>query len=425
MDIINTCLAYAYDVTTVLPSLKQGTGPQRRPRGILLQELDLYIDELGRAIEVFGRTTTDALEGAVLTELEPDEAGEVDVMPRDEVFLISSFMLNLRRAASHTLDMMVCARRLVEVRQERGRRRLWFPKIKVRKWLGSGVEEGEGLGGTGGREGFLAEGGGVGSADSDYGASRETLSLERRRKERRERTWRETVADSLEWVAGSGDVLYAFKLTLGVMLCSWPAFVENWAEWFYYNRGVWVGLIFILVFENAVGSTIWIFALRAVGTVFGSVWGFAAYKARSGNGVVIVVMIMLAAIPSYYVQLGTKYMKAGMVCTISMCVVAVSTHLQTVPGECALLQNVARPPDIHSSTNMRRVVRGELLQTHSNNGHRRLRGDVSADDNPPDESASTTEGVARSGHSPDQQNGKLHRTRRRRDQEHRQLSTSL
>lgn len=254
-------------------------------------------------------------------------------MPRDEVFLISSFMLNLRQAATHTLDMLVHARRLVELRQDRcERRRVWFPRVKWRKWLLSGRDE-LCVDGSSSYSGISSVGVGVGGDSSDFGASRETLTRERRRVARAARTARERVADFLEWAAGSEDVLYAFKLTVGVMLCSLPAFVAQWALWFFYNRGVWVGLVFILVFENAVGSTIWIFALRTAGTVVGSVWGYAAYKARGGNEVVIAVMIMVGTVPSYYVQLGTKYMKAGMICTISMCVVAVSTHLQTVPGE--------------------------------------------------------------------------------------------
>lgn len=238
-------------------------------------------------------------------------------MPRDEVFLISSFMLNLRQAATHTLDMLTHARHLVELRQERRERRhLWFPHVRWQKWLFSGRSEQLDMS----------------CADSDFGASRETLTRERRQVARRGKNMRERVADFLEWVAGSQDVLYAFKLTIGVMLCSWPAFVEGWTMWFYYNRGVWVGIVFILVFENAVGNTVWIFALRTAGTVVGSVWGYAAYKAHGGNPVVIAVMLMVGTVPSYYVQLGTRYTKAGMICTISMCVVAVSTHLQTVPG---------------------------------------------------------------------------------------------
>jgi hypothetical protein len=96
---------------------------------------------------------------------------------------------------------------------------------------------------------------------------------------------------------------------------------------------VWAPLIFVLVFENAVGSTIWIFILRTVGTIVGSSWGYAAYQSGNGNEFTIAAMLTLGSIPNYYIQLGTKYQKAGMVCTISMCVVALSTHLQTVPGK--------------------------------------------------------------------------------------------
>ena len=95
---------------------------------------------------------------------------------------------------------------------------------------------------------------------------------------------------------------------------------------------VWAPLIFVLVFENAVGSTIWIFIQRTIGTIVGSTLGYAAYESRHGNEFTMAVIIMLGSIPNYYIQLGTKYQKAGMVCTISMCVIALSTHLQTVPG---------------------------------------------------------------------------------------------
>ncbi|CUS15563.1 unnamed protein product [Tuber aestivum] len=328
VDIINTCVAYTFDVPT-LPSLKQGKGTPRCPKGILIQELDVHIDWLENAIGEFGRRSTEALEGAAIQETNNVEMidGEIDVMPRDEIFLISSFMLNLRQAASHTLDMLKHSRKLVELHKDRKEtRRIWLPKIKLRKWLFSGTEEPESLPAAQ-RDAYLKEGGDLGE---DEKASRETL---REGKDRgRKKKVRERVADFLEWVGDSDHVLYAFKLTLGVMLVTWPAFVSGWQMWFYYNRGLWVGLIFILVFENAVGSTIWIFALRAVGTLIGSVWGYAAYEARNGNEYVIAIMILIGMTPSYYVQLGTRYMKAGMICTISMCVVAVSTHLQTVPG---------------------------------------------------------------------------------------------
>lgn len=55
-------------------------------------------------------------------------------------------------------------------------------------------------------------------------------------------------------------------------------------------------------------------------------------------------MICIGLFPAAYVQLGTKYPKAGMVGIVSMCVVALSTELQIVPGTapkmvCPTLQN--------------------------------------------------------------------------------------
>jgi hypothetical protein len=64
-------------------------------------ELDIHIDWLETAIEEFGKRSTEALEGAAIGEIGGTMTAdsEVDVMPRDEIFLISSFMLNLRQAA--------------------------------------------------------------------------------------------------------------------------------------------------------------------------------------------------------------------------------------------------------------------------------------------------------------------------------------
>jgi len=86
------------------------------------------------------------------------------------------------------------------------------------------------------------------------------------------------------------------------------------------------------MFENAVGSTVWMIFLRAAGTVLGSTLGYAAYESGHGNTITMGAIILILLIPAYYVQLGTKYQKAGMIFTVSMCVVSISTHLQTVPG---------------------------------------------------------------------------------------------
>ena len=77
--------------------LQMADGKCFTPRGILLQELDVYIDALSEAIEEFANSSTHALEGADVYD--HTGGGDVDILPRDEIFLISSFMLNVRLAA--------------------------------------------------------------------------------------------------------------------------------------------------------------------------------------------------------------------------------------------------------------------------------------------------------------------------------------
>lgn len=79
------------------------------------------------------------------------------------------------------------------------------------------------------------------------------------------------------------------------------------------------------------------FFIRAIGTTLGCLWGWAAYEARNGDPVACTAILFIGLIPAVYVQLGSQHAKAGMVAIISMSVVALSTELQTVPGELAPL----------------------------------------------------------------------------------------
>ena len=74
------------------------------------------------------------------------------------------------------------------------------------------------------------------------------------------------------------------------------------------------------------------FILRGIGTTLGCLWGWAALEARNSNRVVVAIMVSIGIFPCAYVQLGTKYPKAGMVCIISICVITLATELDTVPG---------------------------------------------------------------------------------------------
>ena len=355
VEVVGACVAYAYDV----PTLPSGA---RVPKGILLEELDMQTETLRKALLQFDADGASALEGAAtMQEL---EGKEPDIMPREEVFLMSSFMLNVRQAAAHIESMLKHSRELVERRQRRnGRRRIYAPHIKWSNWLYTGGEEDEALpssgrkgnrqGASDGREDDEDDAESLNSqkdllayqGDLEKNAATPEVKVEAKRRQKESGAQdsgcqqtrysirlRGQAADALEWIQHSEDLLYAMKLGVAVFLVLWPAFVASWNTWYSLERGLWAALQLVLITEVSIGTSVWTFVLRGVGTTIGCIWGWAAVEARGGNPIVCSAMIFIALFPCAYVQLGTKYPKAGMVAIVSICVVALSTELDTVPG---------------------------------------------------------------------------------------------
>lgn len=96
---------------------------------------------------------------------------------------------------------------------------------------------------------------------------------------------------------------------------------------------VWAALQLVLITEVSIGTSVMTFFLRGIGTTLGCLWGYIAIEARDGNRIVCAAMILVGLFPSAYVQLGTQYPKAGMVCIVSISVVALSAELETVSGK--------------------------------------------------------------------------------------------
>ncbi|ELR08619.1 hypothetical protein VC83_02248 [Pseudogymnoascus destructans] len=349
VEVITSCLAYCYDVRK-LPS---GAFP---PKGIELEELDIHIDAMKASIVDFDKNASAALESA--TAYYESHSTHVDVTPRMEIFLISSFILNLRQAATNMRKMLKHSRKLVEKRQERHeKRRLWAPRIDWRKWLTTGGEHDMLSLPEQGRKDKRQ--GKEDQQDDDKGphetrAKVKTGDLEaggqtapaqkppipkvtkKVKPKEKEKSWfarlRIKLADFVDAVAASDDVEYAIKLSIAVLLVTWPAFVGKWNTWYYLNRGLWAALQLVLITEVVIGASVWVFLLRVVGTTIGCCWGLAAFEASQGNRVITVVMLVIGVVPSTYVQLGTTYVKAGMVCIISMCIVALASVDNTLSG---------------------------------------------------------------------------------------------
>ncbi|KFY22617.1 hypothetical protein V493_06465 [Pseudogymnoascus sp. VKM F-4281 (FW-2241)] len=350
VEVITSCLAYCYDVKR-LPS---GAFP---PKGIRLEELDIHIDAMKASIVDFDKNASAALESA--TAYYESHSTHVDVTPRMEIFLISSFILNLRQAASNMRKMLKHSRELVEKRQERHeKRRLWAPRIHWRKWLTTGGEHDMlSLPDQGRKEKRQGKSEDQDEVKSPHGTrakvvkngdieagsqiaptkkqSAPTATKEAKpKKEEKSRFARLRIIldDFVDGVANSDDFEYAIKLTIAVLMVTWPAFVGEWNTWYYLNRGLWAALQLVLITEVVIGASVWVFLLRIVGTTIGCCWGLAAFEASRGNRVITVVMLVIGVVPSTYVQLGTTYVKAGMVCIISMCIVALATVDNTLSG---------------------------------------------------------------------------------------------
>ena len=76
-----------------VPTLPSGA---RVPKGIITEELDVHLENLQQALVQYDSDAASALEGAAA--MQDLEGLEPDIMPREEVFLTASFLLNVRQA---------------------------------------------------------------------------------------------------------------------------------------------------------------------------------------------------------------------------------------------------------------------------------------------------------------------------------------
>jgi hypothetical protein len=342
------CIAYCFDV----PKLPSGA---RRPDGIEVEEVDLRIDTFTEALARFDQRSVEELKLASMGK----SGHNVDLTPRLEMFLVSSFLLGLRQVATHLLQMLRHARELVDQRRKRrDRARLWLPHYAdLRQWLStSGEDDARVLPETARKEVRTGKtrkpAPSPDSADNnstsedpllwqkdDEENNRQSLKVEKpetrqkppapaRTKTPKSRyagpvsRLRGLAADALEWAQRSDDLVYALKLALAVFIVSWPSFVTSWRAWYGEVRGIWAPLQLVLVFEVSIGTSLFIFFVRLFGVIYGCVMGFASYEIARGNRAGMVVILVIGMVPCVYIQIATKYVKAGMIAITTMAVVA-------------------------------------------------------------------------------------------------------
>jgi hypothetical protein len=171
------------------------------------------------------------------------------------------------------MEILLYSRKLVEKRQKHQRRRLYAPNIHWERWLYSGGDGNESQFARGHNAKMEArrsptpnDSGAEDEADDTDTPDALSRRLEearglRRRRQRsaggspistssqrnnspdeevpstRSLRIRGLLADAIEWMQHSEDLLYAFKLTIAALLVTWPGLVPSLNNFYSSNRG--------------------------------------------------------------------------------------------------------------------------------------------------------------------------------------------
>lgn len=136
---------------------------------------------------------------------------------------------------------------------------------------------------------------------------------------------------------------FGFQVTIALMLASFPMFIPKTRHWYIEYRGTWIGFVCILCLEPSVGGTFWVFFLRAVGVIAGAAWGYLSYVAgvHQTNPYLETVITIFGAVPGFYFLLGTPYVKAAIIQIISIYIVLLAATLPS-PIKSSILTSFAK-----------------------------------------------------------------------------------
>ncbi|CAN6611310.1 hypothetical protein TRVA0_004S03906 [Trichomonascus vanleenenianus] len=376
LNAIKRSIAYAYDVPEDEIELltfagSKSTLADRTPAAlnnvdITMEVIDRTLQKMARALSDYDEWVPKSLESIVL-EGESENLDEELLMPRDEFFLISSFLMNLREFANSTNQILVECRDILEIchrRQAKGwyGRGLWFSGLSSRKlflkYLATGEAEK--------KEADVQSTSKRYYKDEDPQKSSEPIEPSEKETEKEEPSVRKDIGRMFRILAAAkwkrfstsarniiADIVefpnrykkhvrYAFNFTLLLMLISFPAFSPNMRQWYIDIRGAWCGFVAAISLESSIGSTNTLFLSRSVGVILGSAWGYATYVAGSwgADPYVMTVMLAIGVLPAYYLLLRSPFPKAATVAIVSCNIVILSTVRPTIPG--TILTNFAK-----------------------------------------------------------------------------------
>ncbi|KAH8551931.1 hypothetical protein BGW37DRAFT_492938 [Umbelopsis sp. PMI_123] len=132
-----------------------------------------------------------------------------------------------------------------------------------------------------------------------------------------------------------GPTQYAFKFSITMEILALIAWlpVPGLNTWYTDNHGQWALLSAMVIFNFTVGSTLLQSGFRIAATIIGALWGYIALlAAHRTNPYVLSVMILIFAVPFWFIFLGSKYPRIGTISLLTL-VVIINTGYQDLYNE--------------------------------------------------------------------------------------------
>ncbi|KAK9764878.1 hypothetical protein K7432_007269 [Basidiobolus ranarum] len=229
------------------------------------------IDELEHAIKEFD--TTEVLCRHALKEM------GLDTKPRDELFMVFTFLFCIREIARKLLKLAKFQKELCKLRVTK--KRIWWPAVGIFTLLSAPRYDDI-----------------INTPEKDIDLVEQDNLAPSRNAEMhqhlRYRLWQ-----FLMWFQNP-EFKFSIKFTLALCLVAIPAFVSSTYDWFLQVHGNWGLVTVCLVMNQTVGSTISVGIYRIIGTIVGGFWGYLGWLASQGNPYIIAVFTYVIAIPCWY-----------------------------------------------------------------------------------------------------------------------------
>ncbi|ORX77751.1 hypothetical protein K493DRAFT_363203 [Basidiobolus meristosporus CBS 931.73] len=252
------------------------------------------IEELESAITDF--ETTEVLCSHVLREM------GLDTKPRDELFMVFTFLFCTREVARILLKLAKFQENLCRRRVKANR--IWWPAMSLKNNL------------------YYSD------ADEDEVAS-EQNDRDPYHPARIHRNFRYHLWQFLMWFR-KPEFKFSVKFTLALCLTATPAFASSTYDWFLQVHGNWGLVTVCFVMNQTVGSTLSISIYRIIGTILGGFWGYLGWIASRGNPYIVAVFTLIIGVPCWFFYITRPQTKIHSVSIITYVVIMFSIYYTEV-----------------------------------------------------------------------------------------------